>query len=148
MIYYNMHQRLFGFTEGTEEILDEQQPLKFAQRTTDKKVHLFLRYRDLEQDKTALKVAYAYPGQIVDTRDDAIHVQVYGGWLRIPITFCTLVVDYETTVESVVKDSLTRFNLNSSCYSRYNLVEVSLDRGGKWFLISINLVVFSDIHPI
>uniref|UniRef100_A0A915IID9 diacylglycerol kinase (ATP) n=1 Tax=Romanomermis culicivorax TaxID=13658 RepID=A0A915IID9_ROMCU len=96
--------------DGSEEMLEENFPIRVAQRRAEgKRVQLFLRYKDVEQDKTTLKV--------------------YGGWLRIPVTFCTIVLDHDITVETVIKDSLARFGLGSACFDLYNLVEVSLDRG-------------------
>uniref|UniRef100_A0A914RSV8 diacylglycerol kinase (ATP) n=1 Tax=Parascaris equorum TaxID=6256 RepID=A0A914RSV8_PAREQ len=68
-------------------------------------------------------------------------VKLYGGWLRcsfkiillslvrVPVTFCTLTVTKETLVQDAIAEALDRFGLERSTANRYNLIEVSLDRG-------------------
>lgn len=48
---------------------------------------------------------------------------------RVPVTFCTLTVTKETLVQDAIAEALDRFGLERSTANRYNLIEVSLDRG-------------------
>ncbi len=48
--------------EGREELIEDPQPLKSIQRWDHRRVHLFLRYSDMDPEST--------------------EVRVYGGWLR------------------------------------------------------------------
>lgn len=49
--------------------------------------------------------------------------------LRVPTTFCTLVVTRETLVQDAIAEALEQFGLDPTIANRYNLVEVSLERG-------------------
>lgn len=42
-----------------------------------------------------------------------------------------MTVNEDTTVEMVIAEALTKFGLTFCDFSTYNLVEVSLDRGGE-----------------
>lgn len=125
--------------DGAEEVLDDPQPLKALKNigqptmtvpaSGKPKAQLFLRYKDTDPQKTTLIV--------------------YGGWLRystvilsqthmshhlhfrIPVTFCSVTIGSDATVETVIAEALTKFGLTFCDFSTYNLVEVSLDRGGK-----------------
>lgn len=101
---------MYKFADGDEEPLDDPQPLKNLQRKDAKRVQLFLRYKDPEPDRTTLKI--------------------YGGWLRMPVTFCRLTITKDTTIENILQEAVSRFGLLSSTYKLYNIVEVSLERGG------------------
>lgn len=48
---------------------------------------------------------------------------------RVPVTFCSIVVSKETLVQDAIAEALNRFGLDRSTANRYNLIEVSLDRG-------------------
>lgn len=47
----------------------------------------------------------------------------------MPVTFCSLLVTKETLVQDAVAEALDRFGLDRNSANRYNLIEVSLDRG-------------------
>lgn len=47
----------------------------------------------------------------------------------MPVTFCSLIVNKETLVQDAIGEALDRFGLDRSNANRYNLIEVSLDRG-------------------
>ncbi|CAJ0958372.1 unnamed protein product, partial [Mesorhabditis belari] len=92
---------------GEEESLEDPVPLRNVKRPEGRRAQIFLRYRD-DPDKAIVKI--------------------YGGWLRIPVTFCTMTVTKET-VQDVISDSLDHFGLDRKTWNRYNLIEVSLERG-------------------
>lgn len=48
------------------------------------------------------------------------------------MTFCNVNITSETTVEDVIKESLSRFGLNASTSHLYNVAEVSLERGSEF----------------
>ncbi|KIH55848.1 Ras association domain protein, partial [Ancylostoma duodenale] len=73
-----------------------------------RRAQIFLRYKD-DPDKDVVKL--------------------YGGWLRVPVTFCSLTVTRDTLVQDALADALQNFGLDPSTWNRYNLIEVSLDRG-------------------
>ncbi|KRX46091.1 Diacylglycerol kinase theta [Trichinella murrelli] len=61
--------------------------------------------------------------------DETITLKVYGGWLRIPITFCTVTITPTTTTDEVISEALSQVGMPSLSSSMYNLVEVELSRG-------------------
>lgn len=94
-------------------------------RPEGKRAQIFLRYRD-DPEKALVKV--------------------YGGWLRlnikflflniyykiifrIPVTFTEITVTKKTVVQDLLYEGLTNFGLDGQCWNKYNLVEVSLERG-------------------
>uniref|UniRef100_A0A7E4VWJ6 Diacylglycerol kinase n=1 Tax=Panagrellus redivivus TaxID=6233 RepID=A0A7E4VWJ6_PANRE len=91
-----------------EENLEDPIPLRNLKRPDGKRAQIFLRYRD-DPEKALVKV--------------------YGGWLRIPVTFTEITVTKETLVQDVLADSLENFGLERSTWNKYNLIEVSLERG-------------------
>ncbi|CAJ0577341.1 unnamed protein product, partial [Mesorhabditis spiculigera] len=93
---------------GEEETLEDPVPLRNVKRPEGRRAQVFLRYRD-DPDKAVVKI--------------------YGGWLRVPVTFCTLNVTKETVVQDIVSESLEHFGLDRKTWNRYNLIEVSLERG-------------------
>lgn len=48
---------------------------------------------------------------------------------RVPVTFCSLSVTKETLVQDAIAEALDQFGLDRNSANRYNLIEVSLDRG-------------------
>uniref|UniRef100_A0A914WG94 Diacylglycerol kinase n=1 Tax=Plectus sambesii TaxID=2011161 RepID=A0A914WG94_9BILA len=94
--------------EGAEELLEDPVPLRNVKRPEGRRAQIFLRYKD-DPEKTVVKV--------------------YGGWLRIPVTFCSLTVTKETLVQEVISEALSKFGIEKMTWNRYNLIEVSLDRG-------------------
>ncbi|KAE9413441.1 hypothetical protein Angca_003738 [Angiostrongylus cantonensis] len=48
---------------------------------------------------------------------------------RVPVTFCSMTVTRDTLVQDALADALQNFGLDPSTWNRYNLIEVSLDRG-------------------
>ncbi|VDK37216.1 unnamed protein product, partial [Gongylonema pulchrum] len=93
---------------GEEELLEDPVPLRNVRRPEGRRAQIFLRYKD-DPEKAVVKL--------------------YGGWLRVPVTFCSLTVTKETLVQDAIAEALDRFGLDRSSANRYNLIEVSLDRG-------------------
>ncbi|VDK19592.1 unnamed protein product, partial [Anisakis simplex] len=93
---------------GEEELLEDPVPMRNVKRPEGRRAQIFLRYKD-DPEKAIVKL--------------------YGGWLRVPVTFCTLTVTKETLVQDAIAEALDRFGLERSTANRYNLIEVSLDRG-------------------
>lgn len=64
-------------------------------------------------------------------KDDPLKAQVkiYGGWLRIPVTFMEMTVTKETLVQDVLYGALDDFGMDGSTWNKYNLIEVSMERG-------------------
>uniref|UniRef100_A0A914ZLA0 Diacylglycerol kinase n=2 Tax=Parascaris TaxID=6254 RepID=A0A914ZLA0_PARUN len=93
---------------GEEELLEDPVPLRNVKRPEGRRAQVFLRFKD-DPEKAIVKL--------------------YGGWLRVPVTFCTLTVTKETLVQDAIAEALDRFGLERSTANRYNLIEVSLDRG-------------------
>ncbi|OZC10924.1 hypothetical protein X798_02068 [Onchocerca flexuosa] len=93
---------------GEEELLEDPLPLRNVRRPEGRRAQIFLRYKD-DPEKTVVKL--------------------YGGWLRVPVTFCSLLVTKETLVQDAVAEALDHFGLDRNSANRYNLIEVSLDRG-------------------
>ncbi|KAK6058538.1 diacylglycerol kinase accessory domain protein [Cooperia oncophora] len=93
---------------GEEETLEDPVPLRNVKRPEGRRAQIFLRYKD-DPDKDVVKL--------------------YGGWLRVPVTFCTLTVNKDTLVQDALADALQNFGLDPTTWNRYNLIEVSLDRG-------------------
>lgn len=91
-----------------EEPLEDPIPLRNVKRPEGKRAQIFLRYRD-DPDKAQVKV--------------------YGGWLRIPVTFTEVSVTKDTVVQTVLSEALENFGLEGSTWNKYNLIEVSLERG-------------------
>lgn len=93
---------------GEEELLEDPLPLRNVRRPEGRRAQIFLRYKD-DPEKAVVKL--------------------YGGWLRVPVTCCSLLVTKETLVQDAVAEALDRFGLDRNFANRYNLIEVSLDRG-------------------
>uniref|UniRef100_A0A1I7X5U7 Ras-associating domain-containing protein n=1 Tax=Heterorhabditis bacteriophora TaxID=37862 RepID=A0A1I7X5U7_HETBA len=99
---------------GEEEALEDPVPLRNVKRPEGRRAQIFLRYKD-DPDKDV--------------------VRLYGGWLRtisklrIPVTFCSLTVTKDTLVQDAIAEALENFGLDGTTWNRYNLIEVSLDRG-------------------
>uniref|UniRef100_A0AC35G3A0 Diacylglycerol kinase n=1 Tax=Panagrolaimus sp. PS1159 TaxID=55785 RepID=A0AC35G3A0_9BILA len=104
---YYVTQTPFEETDE-EEHLEDPIPLRNLKRPEGKRAQIFLRYRD-NPDKAAVKV--------------------YGGWLRIPVTFMEIEVTKDTLVQDVLAQALEDFGLERSTWNKYNLIEVSLERG-------------------
>lgn len=102
LLYYNF---LVG---GDEENLEDPIPLRNMKRPDGKRAQIFLRYRD-DPDKAIVKV--------------------YGGWLRIPVTFTEITVTKETLVQDVLFNALDNFGMEGATWNKYALVEVSLEKG-------------------
>jgi hypothetical protein len=49
--------------------------------------------------------------------------------LRIPVTFMEMTVTKETLVQDVLYGALDDFGMDGSTWNKYNLIEVSLERG-------------------
>ncbi|KRY87419.1 Diacylglycerol kinase theta [Trichinella pseudospiralis] len=90
--------------------LDRVEPLKGIRNLQNGRLSLFLRYNN-------------------PNCDEAITLKVYGGWLRIPITFCTVTINPTTTTDEVISEALSQVGMPSLSSSMYNLVEVELSRG-------------------
>lgn len=83
--------------------------MRNVKRPEGKRAQIFIRYYD-DPDKDEVKV--------------------YGGWLRkVPVTFCAISVSKDTVVQDMITEALYHFGLDGSFWNRYNLIEVSLDRG-------------------
>uniref|UniRef100_A0A1I7ZXI1 diacylglycerol kinase (ATP) n=1 Tax=Steinernema glaseri TaxID=37863 RepID=A0A1I7ZXI1_9BILA len=93
---------------GEEEPLEDPVPLRNVKRPEGRRAQIFLRFKD-DPEKAVVKV--------------------YGGWLRVPVTFCAITVTKETLVQDVISEALQSFGLDGLTWNRYNLIEVSLDRG-------------------
>uniref|UniRef100_A0AAF5D657 Diacylglycerol kinase n=1 Tax=Strongyloides stercoralis TaxID=6248 RepID=A0AAF5D657_STRER len=93
---------------GEEELLEDPVPLRNVKRPEGRRAQLFLRHKD-DPEKAIVKI--------------------YGGWLRIPITFTEIYVNRETLVQDVLSEALTSFGLDKNNWNKYNLIEVSLERG-------------------
>uniref|UniRef100_A0A914EBL2 Diacylglycerol kinase n=1 Tax=Acrobeloides nanus TaxID=290746 RepID=A0A914EBL2_9BILA len=91
-----------------EEPLEDPIPLRNMKRPEGKRAQIFLRYRD-DPDKAIVKI--------------------YGGWLRIPVTFTEIIVTKETLVQDVIRNALEEFGMDGTTWNKYNLIEVSLERG-------------------
>ncbi|KAI1716192.1 diacylglycerol kinase accessory domain-containing protein [Ditylenchus destructor] len=91
-----------------EEPLEDPIPLRNVKRPEGKRAQLFLRYKDDPEKAT---------------------VKVYGGWLRIPVTFTEITVTKKTVVQDLLFEALENFGMDGSSWNKYNLVEVSLERG-------------------
>ncbi|KAL3990847.1 Diacylglycerol kinase accessory domain family protein [Acanthocheilonema viteae] len=94
--------------DGEEELLEDPLPLRNVRRPEGRRAQIFLRYKD-DPEKAVVKL--------------------YGGWLRVSLTFCSLSITKETLVQDAVAEALDRFGLDRNLAHRYNLIEVSLDRG-------------------
>lgn len=104
---YYVTQAPFEPNDG-EEPLEDPIPLRNLKRPDGKKGQIYLRYRD-DPDRAVVKV--------------------YGGWLRIPVTFTEISVTKETLVQDVLAQALEDFGLERSTWNKYHLIEVSLERG-------------------
>ncbi|KAK0404838.1 hypothetical protein QR680_017658 [Steinernema hermaphroditum] len=93
---------------GEEEPLEDPVPLRNVKRPEGRRAQIFLRFKD-DPEKAVVKI--------------------YGGWLRVPVTFCAITVTKETLVQDVISEALQSFGLDGATWNRYNLIEVSLDRG-------------------
>ncbi|KAI6216761.1 Diacylglycerol kinase [Aphelenchoides besseyi] len=91
-----------------EEPLEDPIPLRNMKRPDGKRAQIFLRYRD-DPEKAIVKV--------------------YGGWLRIPVTFTEMTVTKETLVQDVLSGALDDFGMDGTTWNKYHLIEVSLERG-------------------
>ncbi|KAI6233488.1 Diacylglycerol kinase [Aphelenchoides fujianensis] len=91
-----------------EEGLEDPIPLRNMKRPEGKRAQIFLRYRD-DPEKAIVKV--------------------YGGWLRIPVTFTEITVSREKSVQDVLMESLDNFGMDGTTWNKYHLIEVSLERG-------------------
>uniref|UniRef100_A0A0R3R1S7 diacylglycerol kinase (ATP) n=1 Tax=Brugia timori TaxID=42155 RepID=A0A0R3R1S7_9BILA len=92
---------------GEEELLEDPLPLRNVRRPEGRRAQIFLRYKD-DPEKAVVKL--------------------YGGWLRVPVTCCSLLVTKETLVQDAVAEALDRFGLDRNFANRYNLIEDSLRR--------------------
>ena len=114
--------------DGTSELeLDDPNPLKRARAGAGAaRIRLFLRYRDPQPDQ--------------------LTIRVHGGWLRIPVTFCSLKVTPTTTGAELIRDSLVRFGLDPNSGHRYNLVQVSLDKGVAEYSVEPHESILPLVH--
>ncbi|KAI6190737.1 Diacylglycerol kinase [Aphelenchoides bicaudatus] len=104
---YYVTQAPFDATDE-EEPLEDPIPLRNLKRPDGKRAQIFIRYKD-DPDKAQIKV--------------------YGGWLRIPITFIELSITKDTLVQDVLCNALDEFGMDGSTWNKYSLIEVSLERG-------------------
>ncbi|PAV83429.1 hypothetical protein WR25_08674 [Diploscapter pachys] len=93
---------------GEEEMLEDPVPLRNVRRPEGRRAQIFLRHKDDPEKDT---------------------VKIYGGWLRVPVTFCTVNVTKDTVVQDVISEALEEFQLDRTNCNRYNLMEVSVERG-------------------
>ncbi|CDW55865.1 DAGK cat and RA and DAGK acc and C1 1 domain cont aining protein [Trichuris trichiura] len=89
--------------------IEDDSALWNARRSSGARCQLMLRYRNEQADNVSLKV--------------------YGGWLRIPITFCNVSITASTTAGEVVSEAICQFGMPIMSNSTYSLVEVELSRG-------------------
>jgi hypothetical protein len=57
-------------------------------------------------------------------------VKVYGGWLRIPVTFTEIVVTKKTLVQDLLTESLDNFGMDGTLF---NQVTESEYKQAYWF---------------
>ncbi|KAK6032585.1 diacylglycerol kinase accessory domain protein [Ostertagia ostertagi] len=81
---------------GEEETLEDPVPLRNVKRPEGRRAQIFLRYKD-DPDKDVVKL--------------------YGGWLRVPVTFCTLTVNKDTLVQDALADALENFGLDPTTWN-------------------------------
>ncbi|GMT34348.1 hypothetical protein PFISCL1PPCAC_25645, partial [Pristionchus fissidentatus] len=93
---------------GEEENLEDPVPLRNVKRPAGARAQIFLRHKD-DPERAVVKA--------------------YGGWLRVPMTFCSMTVGRDTLVQDCIADALDSFGLDRSSWHRYNLIEVSLEKG-------------------
>lgn len=60
------------------------------------------------------------------------YVRVHPGLLNVNGTYREIPVSNDTSVEEVMLTSLNEFGLDTKDINRYRLVEVSLEKGGKF----------------
>uniref|UniRef100_A0A5S6R0V6 Diacylglycerol kinase n=1 Tax=Trichuris muris TaxID=70415 RepID=A0A5S6R0V6_TRIMR len=96
-------------TFGELSIEEDSANWNVRRRSSGARCQLMLRYRNEQTDSVSLKV--------------------YGGWLRIPITFCNVSVTASTTAGEVVSEAISQFGMPTMSNSTYSLVEVELSRG-------------------
>ncbi|KAL7079428.1 hypothetical protein ACQ4LE_001052 [Meloidogyne hapla] len=91
-----------------EEPLEDPIPLRNVKKPEGKCAQVFLRYRD-DPDKAI--------------------VRIHGGWLRIPCEYTDITVTVRMCVQECIQEALENFGLDGSTWNRYNLQEVSLEKG-------------------
>jgi diacylglycerol kinase (ATP) len=57
---------------------------------------------------------------------------VYPGKLQVSEAYCTVPVNWETTIADLIRESLIRFGLENFRSEDYRLSEILLDRGGTF----------------
>ncbi|KAF7632253.1 Diacylglycerol kinase [Meloidogyne graminicola] len=92
-----------------EEPLEDPIPLRNVKKPEGKCAQVFLRYRDDDPDKAI--------------------VRIHGGWLRIPCEYTDIVVTGRMCVQECIQEALENFGLDGTTWNRYNLQEVSLEKG-------------------
>uniref|UniRef100_A0AC35TX59 Diacylglycerol kinase (ATP) n=1 Tax=Rhabditophanes sp. KR3021 TaxID=114890 RepID=A0AC35TX59_9BILA len=93
---------------GEEEALEGPVPLRNVKRPEGRRAQLFLRHKD-DPDKGIVKL--------------------YGGWLRCRDTFAELAVNRDTLIQDVLAEALHIFGLDRTTWHKYNVIEISLERG-------------------
>lgn len=66
-----------------------------------------------------------------DRDNDSGEVRVYPGKLQVPIPFCTVQVNLETTIDDLIREALNAFGLENLKIEDFRLSEILLDRGGN-----------------
>lgn len=79
-----------------EEPLEDPIPLRNVKRPEGRRAQIFLRYRDDPEKAT---------------------VKVYGGWLRVPVTFTEMTVDKKTVVQDILTQALENFGMDGQIRS-------------------------------
>ncbi|KAL3117994.1 hypothetical protein niasHT_005237 [Heterodera trifolii] len=91
-----------------EEMLEDPIPLRNVKKPEGKCAQIFLRHRDDPEKAT---------------------IRVYGGWLRLPCEYAEIVVTGRMCVQDVMEEALDNFGMEGQSWNRYNLIEVSLEKG-------------------
>lgn len=66
-----------------------------------------------------------------DRDNDSGDVRVYPGKLQVPVPFCTVKVNAQTTITDLIREALKNFGLENLRIEDFRLSEILLDRGGE-----------------
>lgn len=106
-------------------MMKQQQQLMLQQQQQLQHQHQHQHSHQLQQPP-ALLLRYRPPDSFMGT------IRIYPGRLNVTdLTYSSVMVTSDTSVDDVMKQALDKFRLKSNDLNRYRLVEVSLDKGSS-----------------
>lgn len=72
-----------------------------------------------------------YPKCCRDRDNDSGEVRVYPGKLQVPVPFCTIRINVQTSITDLINEALKSFGLENLRHEDFRLSEILLDRGGR-----------------